>query len=166
MLGKLYFLIGLARSGKSTVARKWENYKIDISDNNKLTSMVLQDTPRIVVCADWIRLAMHGQPFAQEAEEIVHALKNMMARMYINNGYDVLIDGTHTADKSIKDLLRIDKKAIFYLCNTTAAECKKRAIMSNQEYLIEKNVIDRMEKQLAPWRDNAEEHINQLRNEL
>ena len=165
-MGRLYFLVGLARSGKSSLARKWENYKIDISDNNKLTSMVLQDTPRIVVCADWIRLAMHGQIFAQEAEEMVHATKNMIARMYFNNGYDVLVDGTHTTDKSIKDLLRIDKKAIFYLCNTTITECQKRAIMSNQEYLIEKGVIDRMEKQLAPWRNDAVEHINQLRNEV
>lgn len=165
-MGRLYFLVGLARSGKSSLARSWENYKIDICANNKLTSMVLKDTPRVVVCADWIRLAMHGQVFAQEAEELVHATKNMMARMYFNNGYDVLVDGTHTTDKSIKDLLRIDKNAIFYLCDTTVAECKKRAIMSGQEYLIERNVIDRMDKQLAPWRNDAVAYINKLRSEI
>lgn len=165
--GKLFFLIGLARSGKSTFARKWERLVIDIYDNNIIQNHIDNyDNPRVVICSDWIRLALHGQPFAQEAEGLVHELKMLMIRIYINNGYDVLIDGTHTTDKSIKDILRIDKFAQFYLCNTTAAECKKRAIMTNQEYLIERNVIDRMEKQLASWRDNAEEHVNKLRNEL
>lgn len=165
-MGRLYFLVGLARSGKSSLARSWENYKIDICANNKLTSMVLKDTPRVVVCADWIRLAMHGQVFAQEAEGLVHELKMLMIRTYMNNGYDVLIDGTHTQEKSVKELLRIDKNAIFYLVDTPIEECQKRAIATKQEYLITKGVIERMDIQLKLWKHDAINIINRWRTEI
>lgn len=166
--GRLFFLIGLARSGKSTFAKNWMNYKLDIVDNNEIRYRDIQelDFPRVVVCSDWIRLAIHGQAFSQEAEQMVHAIKMMMIRMYINNGYNVLVDGTHTTDKSILDLLRVDKNAIFYVVDTPAYKCKERAIATNQPWLIDRGVIDRMNDNLKIWITDAVTYINALREKV
>ena len=84
----------------------------------------------------------------------------------MNNGYDVLIDGTHTQEKSVKELLRIDKNAIFYLVDTPIEECQKRAIATKQEYLITKGVIERMDIQLKLWKHDAINIINRWRTEI
>ena len=71
--------VGLPRSGKSTWARK-------------------QDCP--VVNPDSIRLALHGQPFVNRAEEFVWAIAHIMARALIFSGHErIIIDATNITEK-------------------------------------------------------------------
>jgi chloramphenicol 3-O-phosphotransferase len=162
-IGKLFFLMGVARAGKSTIARQWQQYEIDIQYNTIRKHIGSKKIPRIIVNADWLRLALTGQVFVQEAEDMVHAVKHLIIRTYLNNGYDVLCDGTHTTKTSIQDLLYIDKNADFFMIDTDINECKQRAIDSNQEYLIHKGVIDRMAKQMEVIRLNPIEFVDSLR---
>ena len=162
-IGRLFFLIGIARSGKSTIAKKWQSYEIDIHYNTLRKHVGTRKIPRLIVSADWIRLGLTGQPFVQEAEDMIHAIKHLIARIYLNQGYDVLVDGTHTTKNSIEQLLHIDKNADFYFIDTAIEECKCRAHDTHQEYLIERGVIDRMAKQVEIIRINPMEFVESLR---
>ena len=136
-IGRLFFFIGVAHSGKSTLARRWQNYEIDIHYNTIRKHVGTRKIPRIIISSDWLRLGLTGQAYVQELEEMVHALKLTLIRTYINQGYDCLVDGTHTTKTSIEALLHIDKEADFYFVDTPAEACKYRAKETNQDYLIE-----------------------------
>jgi predicted kinase len=148
-MNKLYFLIGLPRSGKSFFAQKFLNYKINILNNNCYTEnkpcCVLNLNPRAIVCADDIRLAL-GHRWNSYTEEFVNAIKIVMIRTLLKK-HDVLVDGTHTTERSIRELLNIDKTAIPFVIRATCEECKKRAKATNQEDLYP--IIDRMYNQLC-----------------
>lgn len=163
--GKLYVLIGIARSGKSSIAKQWQNFDVDIRCNTLIDrSMVKrgnEENSRVVVCADDIRLALHGQPFIQTAEGVVHTVKELMIKTLLIGGNDVLVDGTHTKLEYIKDLLYIDSTADFYIVDTPPEVCKERAKETNQEYLLP--VIDRMHIQLSTWKNDAFNKIEELR---
>jgi len=162
-IGRLFLLMGCPRAGKSFIARSWQSYEIDIHYNSLRKHVGNKKIPRIVVCSDWIRLALHGQPYVQESEDFVHSIKTLLIRTYLINGYDVLVDGTHSTKNSIEQILRIDPKADFYLVDTPVEECKKRAILSNQSYLIERGVIDRIAGQLELIKKNPVEFVDNLR---
>lgn len=162
----LYFLVGVARSGKSSIAKRWLNYEIDI-DRNKIYTRNFCKQPeertRMVVNGDQIRLTLHGQPFVAQAEPIVATIKDFITKLYLNSGYDVLVDGTHTTAHSIRKVLEIDNDADFYLVDTSIEECQKRAIQSNQPYLITKGVIERMDAALKEWKDDPITFVDSLR---
>lgn len=149
-MGKLYFLIGLARSGKSTFAQKWLNQEIDIVDNslfitkskNFMTHRIY--TPRTIVCADDIRLSL-GHRWNGHIEPFVNAIKLTMIKTLLYK-HDVLVDGTHTTTKSILELLNIDRDALPFVIYTNPQICKQRAKETNQEDLYP--IIDRMYFQL------------------
>lgn len=126
----LYFTIGCARSGKSTYCDEW----VKAAPN------------RAIVCADNIRLALHGQRYQSLAEPMVHAIKDVMIRSLLARGIDVIIDGTHTTEQSIKAVLQADKNAVAIVFDTPANVCKERARATGQEDLYK--VIDRMDSQL------------------
>ena len=138
-MSKLYFMIGLPRSGKSTKALSWRN------PINGINS-------RVIVCADVIRLSLYEHRFFIGGESMVHAIKYTMIDSLLKSDYDVLVDGTHTTEKSIKELLHIDKNARYLFVDTPVEECKKRAIASEQSDLLP--VIDRMESQLEKIRED------------
>ena len=144
----LFFLIGLPRSGKTSTVHRWLNYDIDICNNNTIdrSGNKFEFPSRVTVCADDIRLSM-GHRWNGFVEDYVHATKIMMIRTLLHK-HDVLVDGTHTTAKSIKQLLAIDKNAQYYIVNTPPEECKKRATVTNQEDLHP--IIDSMNEQL--WR--------------
>jgi len=121
----LYFTIGLPRSGKST-------YCTEVMKNSGLT----------VVCADNIRHQLYGQPMYVGGEEIVHAVKHLMIRSLLHRGNTVIVDGTHTRAEHIEQLLKIGYGAQGIFFPTDPETCKKRAIDTQQEYLLP--VIDRM----------------------
>ena len=149
-MGKLYFLIGLPRSGKSTFAQKWLNQEIDIVDNslfitkskNFMTHRIY--TPRTIVCADDIRLSL-GHRWNGHIEPFVNAIKLTMIKTLLYK-HDVLVDGTHTTTKSILELLNIDRDALPFVIYTNPQICKQRAKETNQEDLY--SIIDRMYFQL------------------
>jgi predicted kinase len=141
-MSRLTYSIGCARSGKSTYAREWVKFfgkKINYSypDNN----------PRVIVCSDNIRLALHGQRFSSHAETMVFAIKHIMIKSLLDNGNDVFVDGTHTTDISIRRLLEIDPNAIPVVFNTAKEICQERAVLTDQEDLIP--VIERHHRQMT-----------------
>lgn len=108
------FLVGPPRAGKSTYVQQWQS--------------ILGDRPRVVINSDSIRLALHGQRYAFEAETFVFAIKHIMIRCFKNQGYDILVDGTHSSEISIQRILEIDINAKpICLFNISPDECKRRA---------------------------------------
>jgi hypothetical protein len=151
-MGKLYFMIGIARSGKSTIAKQWETFGIDIEHGEIRPRLFphyqmkgVTELPRVVVCADDIRLTF-GFRFNWRMENYVHAIKETMIRALLEK-HDVLSDGTHSTVGSVKALLNIDINADYCRMETSVEECCKRARDTNQPDLIP--VIERMDKQLA-----------------
>ncbi len=116
----LYMTIGSPRSGKSTLAKQWLKYQLDICSTNTGYSFIKrinnfqqitnEESPRIVINEDDIRLALTGKRFTFKAEPMVHAISHTMIRAY--KDYDILIDETHTTWKSIEELLWIYPDAI------------------------------------------------------
>jgi predicted kinase len=137
----LYFCIGIARCGKSTYCNEW----VKAAPN------------RAIVCADNIRLALHGQRFQSLAEGMVHAIKDIMIRSLLARGIDVIVDGTHTTESSIRSILQIDVNAVAVIFDTSVEECKRRADATNQSDMHD--VIDRMGKQLKKLEDEGIQNI-------
>lgn len=169
--GNLYATIGLARSGKSTLANKWLHFAVNILDNCDWTDKYVsngKENPRVVVCSDDIRLALYGERFRKEGEEAVHAIQGVMIRSLLYRGHDVLVDGTHTTENSLMRLLRIDPRCRFVYVDTSPEECKEIAVKTEQIDLIP--VIDRMYanlQDLCMWavsRENINKEIEVLRN--
>jgi len=59
-----------------------------------------------------------------------------MIRTLLEQGYDVMVDGTHTTVPSITRLLEIDPDAQFHFVNTDKNVCIQRARATNQEDLV------------------------------
>ena len=142
-------MCGLPRSGKSTIARKWTNYEIDIhrgevKERNKSKSK--EENPRVVVNADAIRLTF-GSRFDVRHEDYVVAVKNTMIKALLLTCNDVMVDGTHTKKSSIAKLFEIDQDADYAVVNTPGDVCKARAIATDQSDLLP--VIDRMVEQMS-----------------
>jgi predicted kinase len=148
-MSNLYFTIGLPRSGKSTFCNKWVTNSINILDNNRFTYNASPyypaSPPRTIVCADSIRLALTGERWNLNIEDIVDVVKHTMIKSLLLRGMDVIVDGTHTTLHNIKKLFRIDNQAKYVFIDTSAEICRNRAIADNMSDLIP--VIDRMENQ-------------------
>ena len=130
-MAKLSALIGLARSGKSTFARKWQ----------------LEQDPdglnRVVVNGDNVRLALHDHRYIFKAEPIVHGIYQTMVRaLLLNPQLHVLMDDTHTTISSVRNVLNLDSDAEFIYIPCDPEIARRRAIETNQTDLIP--VIDRM----------------------
>ena len=149
------FLIGPARSGKSTYCKEW----------------LLNMPKRVVVNADQIRLELTGHRYFVPAEPVVHSIKLMMVRVLHSQGYHVLVDGTHTTEQSVMDLLYIDPEANpiwipsreMYITDpyNIEAVCHQRARATGQEDLFP--VITRMVKQAATLAENFPEKLEAMR---
>ena len=118
----LLMTVGLPRSGKSTWARQ-------------------QNQP--IVCPDAIRMALYGQAYVRTAEVIVWAHAKLMVASLFEAGHDIVIlDATNTMSR-YRDEWLDDRWVIQYvLFSTRKDECIRRAIDTNQSYLI--SVIERM----------------------
>lgn len=115
----LNFMIGLPRSGKSTICREW-----------------LKHRPHaIVVEDDAIRRAITGDRFNARAESQVYAIKYGMIRTLLEQDYTVMVDDTHTSVASIQRLLEIDVDAQFCMIYPDPYICIKRAQQTKQEDL-------------------------------
>ena len=132
----LIVMVGLPRSGKTTWAQ-------------------LQQWP--IVSADAIRLALHGQRFAERAESMVWVIADVMVRALFLAGHDtVIMDGTHTTRKR-RDRWKSDEwMTRFQHIPTEAHVCKARAMLEKDDAI--QPVIDRMAAQFEkleegelPW---------------
>lgn len=126
---RLFFTIGAARSGKDFYLKKWLRER----EGNEI---------RIPVHADSIRLSM-GHRYNDYVEGLVHAIKNLTIRSYLEmDDVWVVVNGTHTNECSIKEILSIRNDAIPIVLNTPIEKCLQRAHNTNQEDLVP--VIKRM----------------------
>lgn len=164
-MGHLYFLVGLPRSGKSKLADLWVKHHISFKDGLMWDQPLngYDFNPRVIVCGDQIRLALHGQRFQAQAEKHVHAIKYTMTKALLMS-HSVLLDETNTTLSHIKEILFIDPDAQYCLIDETPEECKRRALECKQDDLLP--VIDRMYNNLIKWKDNHLEEINRLRDEV
>jgi len=118
-MSKLYFYIGLPRSGKSTHSKIWQ-----------------QEAPnRVVLCYDDYRHILTGQRFHQDSEDFVRATVLITAKVLLRSGYDVLLDDTHTSLKNVEKILDVDKNAIALIINTDHETCIKRAYICGHDDL-------------------------------
>ena len=159
----LIILSGLARSGKSTIAKRWVNFEVDIKDGKLIERKIPgkkideDELPRVIVCADDIRLTF-GFRYNWRFEDYVNAIKNTMIRTLLQK-HDVISDGTSTTKGSIIALLNIDIDADYYRMDTSVEVCCDRAVKTGQSDLIP--VIERMGRQLA-----ALPPIDEIREEV
>ena len=123
-LNRLSFLIGPPRSGKSTFAKAW------------IRQGRPNEPPRVVLCGDHFRTALHGQTYQAAAEGFVFACIDVAAKAMFLGGYDVLIDETSSTEQTIKRYLRIDSRASPIFIDYTVAECLERARETNKGYLV------------------------------
>ncbi len=145
---KLYFMVGLPRSGKSSYANTWAQ----------------QEYKRVIVCADDIRLSLTGERYCANAEGMVHTIKHLMISTLLRTGHTVLVDGTHTTERSIKDILKHDNNAEPIVIDTSEDICKARARLTQQDDLIP--IIERMQNNLNNWTNeyhSIEEGIEEIR---
>lgn len=133
----LYMTIGLQRSSKSTYATRWAQH----------LEMPGDGYPRAIVCADSIRLALHGIRYKSEAEPMVFTLDTYMIRSLVIRGHDVLADETGTTERSIRRILEIDPDATPIVIDTPKDVCIERAYKTNQEDLVP--VIERCNEQFV-----------------
>lgn len=153
---KIYFAIGVARCGKSTYGRRWwvggEMPEID--------------GPRVVWNSDSLRMVHTGERFVKETEPFVHLVKTLAVASHVENGATVFVDGTHTTEESIKDLLKIDIDAEPILFSGTAKEtCIERAYATGQDDLVP--VIHRQYFQMiAMLADGVDALMEKLRDQV
>ena len=99
--------IGLPRSGKSTWAKT-------------------QGFP--IVNADSIRLALHGQPFVLEAEELVHTIAQLMVRsLFLAGHLTIILDETNINRKSRDKWISGNWTRSYKLFDTSIDICLDRA---------------------------------------
>lgn len=162
--GKLFFVCGLARSGKSTFCDHWvrtgdllppRKDELDVFD------VWVVERPRAIVCGDDFRTALHGGQFTINAEGTVFAMMDVAARALLNRGFDVIIDETCTTEATLLRYLRIDPWATPIFIDTPAEVCVERARQAGKEYLV--GPIQRMAAQLTTLRQNWDETIERLK---
>jgi len=124
----LHLMVGLPRSGKSTLAKKL-------------------GFPRVE--PDAIRRTLHGTPWRPNVEPMVWAIAHIMVESLFEAGHqDVIVDATnHTIQRRAEwesDLYRIQ----YHEVNTSVSECIQRAEKTRQTYLIP--IIERMARQYVP----------------
>ena len=118
----LILTVGLPRSGKSTWALK-------------------QGHP--IVNRDAIRLALHGQAFIGQAEDMVTAIETYMVKSLFEAGHDnVIVDATHLKQKYVKRWHYGNWEVKTKLFDTPKEVCIERAKNDGKEYLIP--IIEKM----------------------
>jgi predicted kinase len=127
----LVLTVGLPRSGKSTWAMK-------------------QGHP--VVNRDAIRLALHGQPYIQAAEDAVSAIETYMVKALFLAGHNlVIVDATHMKEKYRERWESEDWTIQLQRFDTSREVCINRATASGKAFLIP--IIEEMDEEKKNMND-------------
>lgn len=123
---RLYILIGIPGSGKTTFAKKYLN-KINT----------------VLVSTDEIRKKLTGTySFSTKTNERVFTTAKRIINDSLLNGFDVIFDATNTKKEYRKDFIKIaqdtNSDAIAFIFNTPLSICLKR----NSARITEKRVPD------------------------
>lgn len=125
---RLTLTVGLPRSGKSTWALK-------------------QGVP--VVNPDSIRLALHGQAYLQDAEQMVWTIALYMVKSLFLAGHERVIVDAVNATKHRRDFWENALWSVDYMpFNTPPDTCIERAISGGRPELVP--VIKRMDEAFEP----------------
>ena len=140
MTNVLIAMVGLPRSGKSTISRE--------------LSKKLEGAP--IVSRDCLRLAVHGQRYLAPAEPLIKSLDLYMIRALFLAGHDIVIcDETNYSEAARKHLKDSSWTTVFYPVYTTKEVCQERAVDTNQADLVP--VIEEMNARYEPL--NPDEYI-------
>lgn len=162
--GQLYFLIGLPRSGKSTIAQKFlDGDSVGFFGNLKDVEGFRYSRPRVVLALDSFRKAVSGNRYNWWAEPSVYHSVDIAATALLQSNYNVLIDDTHTTPESWKRIFRVSPNAIYRIVEVGSCECKRRAAETGQNDLDE--VIDRLANNLEKMQ-SGENSIEKIRSEV
>lgn len=137
----LYVTVGLPYSGKSTWAKK-----------------KAKEIGAAIVNPDAVRLALHGQRYAPQAEEFVWSIVFCLVRSLFLAGHtDVIVDATNTT-KLRRDpwVMKFEKSCVikWIYIDTDKDECIKRAMAAKDDVIIP--VIMRMADQFEPIDDKID----------
>lgn len=136
----LIAMVGLPRSGKSTIVRE-----------------LMKKHSAPVVRRDDIRLALHGKRYEKLAEPFVKAISDVMIRSLFLSGHEVVICDETNYSRAARDFHKSkDWKTVFYEVGTDPTVCKERAIKTGQADLIP--VIDDMWKRREPLGEDEERY--------
>jgi hypothetical protein len=174
--GRLYYCVGLPRSGKSTRCDHWArnpDIHIDYTQVFELGALKAYpfdpqkpfvSRPRAIVCGDDFRTALHGNAFRIEAEGTVFAMMDVATRALLNRGFDVIVDETCTTEQTLLRYLRLDPNAEPVFIDTPEEACVERALASNKPFLV--GPIRRMAFQLESLRGDWDAVVGRLKHYL
>lgn len=135
MSNLLIAMVGLPRSGKSTIVKK-----------------LAKTLGAPIVQRDAIRLALHGERFQIEAEPMVKAMSVYMIRALFLAGHQTVIcDETNFSRAARNAVKSADWKTEFYFVGTRPEVCKERAVATGQPDLVP--VIEEMNTRWEPFED-------------
>lgn len=136
----LIAMMGLPRSGKSTIVK-------DLAG--------LFGAP--IVRRDAIRLALHGQRFALDAEPMVKAMSLYMIKSLFIAGHDVVICDETNYSRAARNALKSPEwETTFYEVKTSPEVCKERAVATGQSDLLP--IIDEMYSRYEPLGEDEERY--------
>lgn len=173
MSGRLYFMVGLPRSGKSSTAQLWlkgpflpdpEGERPGHIKFNYLTDGIEVVRPRAVVSGDDFRKAVHGHSYIAEAEGLVFSYMDVAIKALLLGGFDVLVDETSTTESTIMRYLRADLDAVPIWIDTPVDECIQRARATNKEFLI--GPIYRISRQMDELRKGWPDNFQRMRDQV
>jgi predicted kinase len=131
-MGKLILMVGLPRSGKSTVARAMGHP---------------------IVSPDAIRLAMHGQRYAMLEEPRVWQTAQLMVRALFLAGHPTVILDATNGTRQRREAWRSDQwERVFHVVETDAEICRQRARAAADHEIVP--IIDRMARAWEPPGDD------------
>lgn len=118
-MAKLICMVGLPRSGKSTIVRE-----------------LSKQYAAPIVKKDDIRLALHGQVYVGLAEPFVRAISKVMIHSLFLSGHEVVIaDETHYS-RAARDFVRDGQwQTVFYEVPTPPEVCHERAEATGHTWL-------------------------------
>jgi predicted kinase len=129
---KLYILIGIPCSGKSTYANEY-----------------LNNSHTIIVSSDKIRKDLTGTyKFSSENNNLVFDIAKKQVQNALSNGFDAVVDATNTNKKYRKNFIKISNE---YNCNiiaivfkTPLALCLKRNSKRDNDRRVPEQIIIEM----------------------
>lgn len=132
MSNRLIAMVGLPRSGKSTISRE-----------------LSRQLGCPIVNRDALRLAIHGQRYAAAAEPMIKTVSLYMIRALFLTGHDTVIYDETNYSRAARDYIKdLSWQTLFYVVPTPPQVCQERAVATNQEDLVK--VIEEMANRYEP----------------
>lgn len=138
----LICMLGLPRSGKSTISRR-----------------MARDLGAPIVNRDAIRLALHGKRYEVSAEPMVKAISLYMIKALFGAGHGTVIYDETNYSRAARDFVKSeDWTTAFYIVPTPPDVCQERAIKTDQPDLVK--VIEEMANRYEPLGKDEIEYLN------